>query len=141
MGEQILVPFDGSDPSREALNYALDSFSDPDIIVLYVISIPEGYWSAFETDPTDLPIYESAKEEGADILDEAVEIATDAGVDIDTQVATGAPADRIVERSEDEDADLIVIGSHGREGVSHVLLGSVAEKVVRRASRPVLVAK
>ncbi|MEF8802511.1 MAG: universal stress protein [Halolamina sp.] len=141
MGEQILVPFDGSDPSREGLNYALDSFSDPDITALYVISIPEGYWSAFETDPTDLPIYESAEEEGAGILDEAVEIAAEAGIDIDTQLATGAPADRIVDRAEVEDVDLIVIGSHGRKGVSHVLLGSVAEKVIQRASRPVLVAK
>jgi nucleotide-binding universal stress UspA family protein len=54
------------------------------------------------------------------------------------EVATGAPAETIVRVAREQEADLIVMGTHGRTGLQHVLLGSVAEKVVRLAECPVL---
>jgi nucleotide-binding universal stress UspA family protein len=63
------------------------------------------------------------------------------GVPIETRVILGDPCWEICQAAEREYADLIVIGSHGRTGLSHVLLGSVAERVVRYASCPVLVAR
>ena len=56
----------------------------------------------------------------------------------EVQVTTGDPADAIVSEAAQLGADLIVMGTHGRTGLQHVLLGSVAEKVVRHASCPVL---
>ena len=56
----------------------------------------------------------------------------------EVEVATGHPADAIVRVAQDRKADLIVMGTHGRTGLQHVLLGSVAEKVVRLAPCPVL---
>jgi len=59
----------------------------------------------------------------------------------DVEVGSGDPADAILHAAEEHQADLIVMGTHGRTGLAHVFLGSVAEKVVRHASCPVLVAR
>ena len=64
--------------------------------------------------------------------------ARDAGIDADVSTTFGATADEICRTAEELGVDLIVIGTHGRGGLSHVLLGSVAEKVVRKAPCPVL---
>lgn len=56
----------------------------------------------------------------------------------EAEVARGQPADAIIQFAQERDVDLIVMGTHGRSGLQHVLLGSVAEKVVRHAPCPVL---
>jgi len=63
------------------------------------------------------------------------------GVSVKTQVAVGEAVWEICRLAEREHADLIIMGSHGRTGLSHVVLGSVAERVVRHAPCPVLVAR
>ena len=141
MNDRILVPFDGSPPSEKALEYTFEMFTDPEVTALYVVQTPEGYWAAFE-DPEDrMPNVDEARERGREILTEAESIASDHDATLDTEVALGKPDRAIVDRAEDEDYDTIVIGSHGREGVSRVLLGSVAETVVSRAPIPVLVVR
>ena len=60
---------------------------------------------------------------------------------VSTRVAQGVPWDHIVHMAKDEGFDLIVMGTHGRTGLSHALLGSVAEKVVRHAPSAVLVVR
>lgn len=141
MTERIHLPYDGSDPATEALRYAFETFPDPEVTLLYVVSVPEGYWTAFESEPTELPGYDSAEETGRQILEDATGVADEYDRDVRTEIVAGVPADRIVRWAEDEDVDLIVVGSHGREGISRVLLGSVAEAVVRRAPVPTLVVR
>ncbi|MFC1889388.1 universal stress protein [Thermodesulfobacteriota bacterium] len=70
-------------------------------------------------------------------LDEIV-ASTDTDVSIETRMAAGVPYAEIINRAKAMPADLIVIGTHGRTGMKHLLIGSVAEKVVRTASCPVL---
>jgi nucleotide-binding universal stress UspA family protein len=65
--------------------------------------------------------------------------AREAGVDATAAVRSGRPHEAIREYAEDHGADLVVVGTHGRSGVERVLLGSVAERVLRTATRPVLV--
>ncbi|MXV61935.1 universal stress protein [Natronorubrum sp. JWXQ-INN-674] len=141
MSEQILVPYDGSPPSEKALEYAFEQFSEADITALYVVPIPEGYWAAFEDPENRIPGAKEADEHGQTILDEATAVAEERGRNLETEIDTGTPDHRIVERAENEAYDTIVIGSHGREGVSRMLLGSVAENVVRRAPVPVIVVR
>lgn len=137
----ILVAYDASDPAREALECAFDSLADDDIIVLYVINPVD----ADTADEMLLPGMENyrteLRERAEELLDEARKTAEERGVDVETETAVGAPDREIVRFAAENDIDHIVIGSHGREGASRVLLGSVAEKVVRRSSVPVLVAR
>ncbi len=64
-----------------------------------------------------------------------------AGIKVRTMVKTGKPFLEIVETAAEEDADMIIISSHGHSGVEHILFGSTAEKVVRKAPCPVLILK
>ncbi|MEX2188942.1 MAG: universal stress protein [Pirellulales bacterium] len=68
-------------------------------------------------------------------------VADEAGITVERRLVVGEPAHEIVRLAEENGADLIVIGSHGRTGVSRLLMGSVAEAVVRRAKCPVLTIK
>ena len=140
MSEDVLVPYDGSEPATDALTYALERFPDAAVTVLYVVQVPESYWSAFGGREDRLPGYEEAVERGETLLEDAAETAAGADREIETDLETGEPHRVIVDRAA-EAFDAVVIGSHGRTGVSRVLLGSVAEKVVRRAPVPVVVVR
>jgi nucleotide-binding universal stress UspA family protein len=63
---------------------------------------------------------------------------TDGNVKVTTQVGLGIPAERVVEEAVDRESDVIVMGTHGRSGIAHLFMGSVAERVVRSAPCPVI---
>jgi len=77
-------------------------------------------------------------EEGASALDDVEAIADEHGVTMERALVDGNPSREIVRYAEDEGCDLVVMGTHGRGGIDRLLLGSVAEKVVRSSSVPVL---
>lgn len=134
---RVLVPIDGSAPSNDALEYALEQFSDDEIVGLYVMDPVDG---ATVWGPGTADDWASASEERANtVLGDARDAAADFGLEISTDSTVGRPAHAIVEYAAEHDLDHIVIGSHGRGGISRVLLGSVAETVVRRAPVPVTV--
>ncbi|UPV74953.1 universal stress protein [Halorussus limi] len=142
MTKRILVPVDGSSQSDDALEYALEEFADDDITLLHVIDPIDAGYSA----PVGIPggseeWYEEAKADSEAMFDEARAVADEYGVTLDSATEMGRPSQTIVEYAEDEGFDQIVMGSHGRSGVSRILLGSVAETVVRRASMPVTVVR
>lgn len=142
MDERILVPVDESDQSGAALEYALEAHPEASVTVLHVI------------DPRDLRAYGGVEgwidmDQLADqqqahaerLVEDARERAADSGVTVTTEVLTARPSRAIVEYAEDNDVDHIVIGSHGRSGISRVLLGSVAETVARRSPVPVTIVR
>lgn len=139
MSSRILVPYDGSGPAEKALEYAFETFPDAAVTALYVVPIPEGYWTAFG-EAGEIGA-EQGHEHGEEILENATAVATKYDRELDTDIDTGKPAQTIVNRAEENEIDQIVIGSHGREGVSRILLGSVAEMVVRRSPTPVVVVR
>ncbi|AGB31360.1 UspA domain-containing protein [Natrinema pellirubrum DSM 15624] len=141
MADRVLVPYDGSPQATDALELTFDEFPDATVIALYVIEIPDGRWAQLLGPELQAPVSEKAKEHAADVLETATELAAESGRSLETNVVTGEPDDRIVAQAAAESVDLIVIGSHGKEGVSRVLLGSVAETVVRRSPVPVLVVR
>jgi nucleotide-binding universal stress UspA family protein len=140
---RILFPTDFSDLSRHVLSYArsfAESF-EAELHMLHVVDESFQYWMA--TGPNSLPVGPSPEELAtasekamADFVRQHLADAT--GMAIITKVVVGRPFLEIIRYSRDQQIDLIVLGTHGRSGLSHVLMGSVAEKVVRKAPCPVL---
>ncbi len=127
MLESILVPVDGSPPSLAALEHAIALAEDYGARVDVLTVIP----------PTDA-LGPDAREENERALDAALLRAHDVlGTRVARETAVGDPMQEIIERSQ-QGTDLIVIGTHGRIGRLHSMLGSTAEGVVRNASCPVL---
>jgi len=120
MFDRLLVAVDGSDCSRRAAKYGLELAARYDASVDIVA------------------VYGGAAEEGQSVLDEITGMATDVGVDAETDLLSGKPARTIVRRAHDRNADLVVVGRRGRSGVRDRLLGSITERILRRSGPPVL---
>ena len=138
MYEDILLPFDGSDGAAEALHHAAEiaHWTDATIHVLFVADTTRDSVTVVETQVVDALV-----QEGKDIVKEAEKTLDTLGVDYDSDVVQGHPAPTIVEYAEQYEYDVIVMPTHGREGVSRYLIGSVTEKVVRLSTVPVLTAR
>jgi nucleotide-binding universal stress UspA family protein len=141
MTDRILVPYDWSPQATEALEFAFEEFPDATVLALYVIEIPDRHWAQLVGPELRIPVTEKYQEHAEDVFETATEIATEHGRSLETDVVTGEPDHRIVAHAEEESVDLVVIGSHGQKGISRILLGSVAEKVVRRSPVSVLVVR
>lgn len=143
MATHVLVPIDGSEPSWDALDYAMEHFAGARITVIHVVDPTEGLHAGIEGGYYDPDAYDRAIERGEDLCDDAETRLADAGVLEETEfegvVESGRPARTIVDFIHDEDVDHVVMGSHGRSGVSRVLLGSVAEMITRRSPVPVTI--
>lgn len=142
MPERILVPVDGSPESHAALEFALDRYGDDEttIVVLHVFNPIETIYAA-EPGAIDQRVIERQRERAAAILDEAVEAASSHPGPVERVLVEGTPPAEIVDYVEEGDIDHVVVGSRGRTGLSRVLLGSVAEVVVRRSPVPVTVVR
>jgi nucleotide-binding universal stress UspA family protein len=140
--DQVLVPFDGSTHSRRALTYALENFPETEITALYVAypSTERGRDAAAGSDSPQ-GWADDRDDHAQSVLSGATELAADSDRTVKTRSAAGAPADTIVEFAEAEDAGHLVLGSAGRDGIVRLLLGSVAETVMRRSPVSVTIAK
>jgi nucleotide-binding universal stress UspA family protein len=139
--EQVLVPFDGSTHSRRALTYALESFPQTDITALYVTyPTTDAGRDAAESDGAQGWVDER-DDHAESVLSGATDIAADHDRSVETRSAAGTPADTIVEFVEQEEVGHVVLGSAGRDGIARLLLGSVAETVMRRSPASVTIAK
>jgi nucleotide-binding universal stress UspA family protein len=148
MPTHVLVAVDGADQSDRAVEFVADEWGDVPATLLHVIDPVQAGYDASVLPSGSEAWYQSAKEDAADILTESRERLAaarddDAGTaaTIDTRTEVGRPAATIVEFAEELDADHVVVGSHSRKGVSRLVLGSVAESVVRRSPVPVTVVR
>jgi nucleotide-binding universal stress UspA family protein len=140
MSTHVLVAFDESPQSESALRYALKTFTDATITVIHVNDPREWISDGDEFDTFYSEVsYERVQEAAREILDHAEELAAEYDREIETATATGKPSTEIVEYAESENVDHVVVGSHGRTGLERFLIGSVAERVVRRSPVPVTV--
>ncbi|MFB6281098.1 MAG: universal stress protein [Haloferacaceae archaeon] len=140
MAERLLVAVDGSPPAETALAFAADEWPGATHLLLHVIDPIAGGYDVAAVGPTSEEWYERERERAERLLDAARESLDGPA---ETHVEVGRPARTIVEAAGADalDPDHVVVGSHGREGVSRVLLGSVAETVVRRSPVPVTVVR
>jgi nucleotide-binding universal stress UspA family protein len=142
MAQRILVPVDGSEQARDACAFAIEEYPNAELVLLHVINPAEAGYSAQASIPSfSEEWYEHAKEDAEALFEEIRSQATAAGVPVTCDTVVGKPSRAIVEYAEAENLDQIVMGSHGRSGVTRILLGSVAESVVRDSSVPVTVAR
>ena len=145
MTKHVLVPLDGSDPSWTAFDHALDQHAGDRISVLNVVDPAEGVYPGPEGGYYDGTVFDHAFERGETLCEQARDRLEERGEHaetvLETAVETGRPARTIIQYAEEHDVDHVVLGSHGRKGVSRVLLGSVAETVARRVSVPVTIVR
>ncbi|WP_424015954.1 universal stress protein [Halorubrum xinjiangense] len=151
MSKRILVAVDGSEEAAEALRFAAAEWPDAELTALHVINPADSATGAEGGFPgASDQWYASAKQRGERILSEAVdavdrEVATRLEVGRPTKTILGVAGGEapVGEDGEDpgEPFDHVVLASRGRTGLSRVLLGSVAEGVVRRAEVPVTVVR
>ena len=140
--KKILVPIDFSDCAKKALQYALPLAKEHDaaITLLHVIAPPSYPLAEFGGIE-----YATLQGDTHDILEKELStLAVDEArgeVPVDALIRTGSPAAEIIAAARSLSIDVIVISTHGRTGLTHVFLGSVAEQVVRHAPCPVLVVR
>lgn len=135
--KRILFPTDFSHSGDAALAFATSLAKEADgrLIVVHVQEAPLAYGGG----EMYYGIPEPTAEELLGMLHEVK--PNDPSVPVEYRLVTGDPADAVVRMAEEDDVDLIVLGSHGRTGLTRLLMGSVAEAIVRKAHCPVLVYK
>lgn len=135
MYRRILVPTDGSEGSRAAVEHAIDlakSF-DAALHTLHVID------TDVVPDAEMVDVFDAFHEAGEQAVNSVVDEAEAAGLEtVEASIAQGTAHQAILDYVENRDIDLVVMGTHGRTGLDRYLLGSVTEKVVRASDTPVL---
>jgi nucleotide-binding universal stress UspA family protein len=134
----ILFPTDFSERSTAAFHLATALARDyrAHLLVLHVRDVPVAAFGEFGAmPPPDVPAR-------AELLDQLRELRPpDESIPVEHLLSDGNPAEEIIHIADDRHCDLIVMGTHGRTGLSRLLMGSVAEEVVRKAPCPVLTLK
>ena len=146
MYKRILVPVDGSATSRRGLRAAIELAKSQRarLVILNVVDAVPVFASLEGVVAYDPGILDALKKGGQAILARAAAEAKKRGVQAKTVLAeniAGRVADAIVRQARKQRADLIVIGTHGRRGVSRMVMGSDAELVVRHTPVPVLLVR
>lgn len=141
--QNILVPLDGSEFARRAIEEAVQigNCGPCRILLVGVVEIPIAYFEGYGEFVAGLDVHEKLREHIAAALDKEVAALRERGVRAEARVDEGIPPERILAICVEEKVDLIVMTTHGRRGFAHLLLGSVAEKLVRMAPCSVLVVR
>ena len=143
--KRIIVPIDFSDCSRKALEYAAATArahrSKLTILHVYEESFIEPYVRAANTEEEAQEIVRSIEKDNEVKYDDFLKKIDLSGVEYDKLLRKGIPSNEIVETAREQQAQLIVVGTHGRSGIKHMLIGSDAEEVVRNAPCDIVVVK
>jgi nucleotide-binding universal stress UspA family protein len=142
MFKKILVPLDGSELSESALSYVFEITRDYSSLEVVLMRIREPL------DPNVIgtldakiavELDEAYRDEASHYLDKIVENLKEKGITARVEVLAGNPAEEILKYSQKNDIDLIIMSTRGRSGISRLVFGSVAEKVIRGSTIPVLI--
>jgi nucleotide-binding universal stress UspA family protein len=138
MYDTILIPFDGSDEAQKSAEHGINLAASvgASVHALYVIDLPGTPRTVYVRDDED-ELRDEYRDYGEEVTAEICDIAAEAGIDCETSLTSGSPAEEIVEYAEDEGMDAIVVGSAYRGKVG-ALLGGVTDKVVRSSTVPVI---
>lgn len=137
----ILIATDGSENTQRAISYGIEiaKLSGAAVYALYVVNtspIISEYWTIGKKN-----VYEIIRSEGEKAVFEVKKIGEASGVEVKEVVLDGYPSNAIIDFAENNNIDLIVMGTLGKTGLDKLLIGSVAEKVVRGSKVPVMVVR
>ncbi len=143
MFDQILIPTDGSESAEEAITTGLELAAEQEATVhaLYAVEpIPLGRYAAGmrSAGSEHNELSERQQKEAEEATTAVSEMATKRDTDVVEAIEYGEPDNVITTYATDNDIDLIVMGTHGRSGADRLVIGSVAEKVVRSSDVPVM---
>jgi nucleotide-binding universal stress UspA family protein len=139
----ILVSTDFSQDSETSIRAALRLLGPQPVaklVLLHVYHLPYEY-TAYGTIPTSLDYFKDVEGAAEERLNEIARTLDREGLAVETLAKEGYPPDTIIDLADEVSADLIALGTHGRTGLAHLLLGSTAERVVQHARCPVLTVK
>ncbi|ODR83316.1 stress response protein [Haladaptatus sp. W1] len=138
MYDRILVPTDGSEETTCVIAHAaeLAEAHGAELHAIYVIN--SSTFASLPMESSWEGVSDMLEEEGKSALEDARRVAEEYDVSLTTHLLEGPPNKEIVRYAELDGFDLIVMGTHGRGGIDRLLLGSVAERVVRASTVPVL---
>jgi nucleotide-binding universal stress UspA family protein len=153
--KRIVVPIDGSDPSKRALSTALEIAKrfDSEVIVITVASVFHGRATYLENEKAKTTTSMSNKRKAYEVLAETEEahhvellkeaevIANKEGVEIQTELLRGTPSEEIIEFLDEEAHDLIVMGCRGLGTMKELLLGSTSSAVLHHCNHTVVIVK
>jgi nucleotide-binding universal stress UspA family protein len=131
MYNDILIPTDGSQGAKAALEHGIEIASkwDATLHTLYVADTRLARSG---------PLLETLRDEGRKAVRDVEVAGTQGGLTVVTGIVEGNPHEEILDYVTDHGIDMVIMGTHGRTGLDRVVMGSVAERVVRRSSVPVL---
>lgn len=140
MFKTILFATDFSESSDHAFQYALTMARqfDSRLVVVHVINEPVDLRGFYVPHITFDKLEEEIEQGARKMMEKFCRTHMDDFTDYDSHVVPGIPYEVIIGKGEELDADLIVMGTHGRTGLDHVLFGSTTEKVVRKSPIPVM---
>ncbi|KTG08716.1 stress response protein [Haloprofundus marisrubri] len=138
MYDRILVPTDGSEGVERAICHALDLAEAHGATIHAIYVVNTASYAGLPMESSWDGIDEMLRSDAEAALEDVRRLADERGVSVEAAVVDGSPSREIVSYAEREGCDLIVMGTHGRGGIDRLLLGSVAEKVVRGSNVPVL---
>lgn len=137
MTSRVLVPMNGSEMAEKALEFALETYPDAEITVLNVIGVPSWHMGDAAGLALSGDLSEAAEAQTEIVFEPARELAATHNTEIKTIIGVGSPSQTITKRA--EDFDIVVIGNHGSDLSSRLLIGNVAATVTRRSPIPVTV--
>ena len=143
MYKRILIATDGSDKSRKAAEEGMELAKalGAQVIALNVINEVVIASAVRQLGSDRKEVEERLKVAGEKAVDNIKAMGTKMGVNVDAIVTIGAPANTVIDMAGAEQADLIIMGSHGESGATKLLIGSVVQKVLYWATIPVLVVR
>ncbi|WP_435332789.1 universal stress protein [Haloarchaeobius sp. TZWWS8] len=138
MYDRILVPTDGSDGVERAIQHAVDLAAENGATLHAVYVLNSASYGGVPMETSWEGLHDMLSREGEHAIDRVRTLAEPRDVPVVATILEGSPSKEVVRYAEENDCDLIVMGTHGRGGIDRLLLGSVAERVVRSSSVPVL---
>jgi nucleotide-binding universal stress UspA family protein len=139
MFKKIVCPIDFSEFTDEILKYAVNITKKFNAELHLIHIIPNlNYFTPYESFLTPENLVAIEKNIEKEVEEDFEKVMKDIDMPLKKIVKTGVTFVEIIDYIKEEDIDLVVMGTHGRSGIEHILIGSVAEKVVRKSPCPVL---